>query len=60
MADRERDAPRTFREVGMMVYQLKEDFDELKNRMDRIVSVLVVSIVCPIVVGVVLALIIRH
>lgn len=65
MADqRDRDAPRTFREVGMMIYDLKDDLKDVKKvqeqiiaRMDKNVHVLLVSIISPIVVGIVLALI---
>jgi hypothetical protein len=63
----ERDAPRTFREVGMMVYELKDDVNEIKQvqekiiaRMDKNVHVLLVSILSPIVVGIVLTLIFNH
>jgi len=50
----ERDAPRTFREVGMMISNVMDDINEIKNKQSQIVNILVVSILCPIVVGAVL------
>lgn len=63
----ERDAPRTFREVGMMIFDIKDDIEKITRvqekiiaRMDRNIQVLVVSILSPIIVGSVLAFIFRQ
>lgn len=55
----ERDAPRTFREVGMMIYEIKDDVNDIKRRMDRNFNILVVSILCPIIVSVILVMIMK-
>lgn len=59
---RQDDAPRTLREVGYILSTIKEDIDELKagqiglqNNQKRVVQTLVVSVLCPLIVGGILA-----
>lgn len=56
---RRHEIPRTFREVGLMLGQIMDEQEEIKEqqakiiaRLDRFVNILVVSILCPIIVSV--------
>lgn len=59
--------PRTFREVGMLFARVLEKIEEIEEtqekimaRMDRLISVFVVSILCPIIVSVACSFIINN
>jgi hypothetical protein len=52
--------PRTFREVGMLIASVKSDLERVEKKVDRLLSVFIVSIICPIVVAVTVAVIIKN
>lgn len=61
------DAPRTFREVGIMMAELRDDNQDIKRtqdkiiaRMDRFVHIVTVSLLCPIIVAVVVAVLMKN
>jgi len=53
------DIPSTFREVAIILRQVKEDVDELKESQKRITGIVITSILSPLIVGVVLGFILR-
>lgn len=61
---RQDDGPRTFREVGYILSEIRDDIKELKDSQKefrdaqkRITVTLVTSVLCPLIVGGVLAFI---
>ncbi len=45
------DVPRNFREVGIILNQIKEDIDEIKHSQEKVFNIAVGSILCPFLVG---------
>lgn len=49
------DDPRTLREVGIVLRLLRREINELNARLDSIRNLVITGLACPIIVGVVLA-----
>lgn len=53
------DDPRTLREVGIVLRLMRREINELNARLDGIRNLMLGGLACPIIVGVVLAVIMK-